>query len=108
MQSILISKEELFVFHFYESNLEIERKGRLKQNILYEDVLRCELRKGKNQITGTLLIGLFIVVLQLIPGLPKKIFKEHDQLLIFLKNKKTLIYQLGRDIDENEVNKVMN
>ena len=108
MKSILVNKEELFVFHFYDNYLEIERKGRLTLNILYEDVVRCELKKGETQITGTLLVGFFVLVLQLIPGIPKKIFKEHDQLLIYLKNKKTLIYQLGRDIDENEVNKVMN
>ncbi|MDG1803983.1 hypothetical protein [Flavicella sp.] len=108
MKSILVNKEELFVFHFYDNYLEIERKGRLTLNILYEDVVRCELKKGETQITGTLLVGFFVLVLQLIPGIPKKIFKEHDQLLIQLKNKKTLSYQISRNIDRIKINKVVN
>jgi hypothetical protein len=33
MQSILVSKEDLFVFHFYDTYLEIERKGELTKKI---------------------------------------------------------------------------
>ncbi|WP_205860402.1 hypothetical protein [Polaribacter sp. 11A2H] len=40
--------------------------------------------------------------------MPLKIFKVHDQLLIELKDKKILNYQIARNIDENEVRKVVN
>jgi hypothetical protein len=33
MQSIIVNKKALFVFHFYDTYLEIERKGEFKKKI---------------------------------------------------------------------------
>jgi|TARA_B110000091_G_C13485410_1_gene337953 hypothetical protein len=105
MQSILVSKEDLFVFHFYDTYLEIERKGELTKKIGYEKVKSCELIKGKPQILATIFVGFVSLFTGMLRDI--KIYKEHDQLLIELKNKTTLSYQIYRSIDDNIVIKII-
>jgi hypothetical protein len=105
MQSITVNKEELFVFHFYDTHLEIERKGEAIKKIGYEKVKSCELIKGKPQILATIFVG----IVSGITGRWRdiKVYKEYDQLLIELKTKTTLSYQMHRSIDDNIVHKII-
>lgn len=62
MQSIIVNKKALFVFHFYDTYLAIERKGEATQKIGYEKVKSCALIKGKPQILATILLALYQVL----------------------------------------------
>ena len=105
MQSIIVNKEELFVFHFYDTYLEIERKGEATQKIGYEKVKSCELIKGKPQILATVFVG----IVSGITGRWRdiKVYKEYDQLLIVLQDKKLLSYPINKDHDKDEIHKVI-
>lgn len=106
MQSITVDKENLFVFHFYDIYLEIERKGEATQKIAYEKLKSCETKKGKPEILSTI----FVAFVSLITGLLKdiKVYKEYDQLLIELKNKKILVYQINKGTDKAIIDKIIN
>lgn len=49
MTSILIAKEDSFVFDFYESFVEIEKNGRSKEKLFYHEIQNCEFQKGKKE-----------------------------------------------------------
>jgi hypothetical protein len=85
MQSITVYKKALFVFHFYDTYLAIERKGKATQKIDYDKLKSCDLIKGKPQILATIFVG----IVSGITGRWRdiKIFKEYDQLLIALQDK---------------------
>ncbi len=106
MQSIYINKKESFVVHFYNTSMKIEKKGRLPEEIAYNEVVSFKLKKGKKQI----MLTIFIVFISFImPSLlPRKVFKVYDQLLIELKNEKIITYQVRRSIDIDKVNEVIN
>ncbi len=48
-----------------------------------------------------------VFLLFVIPGIPKKIFKVRDQLIIDVKNKPQLKYQIAKDVDLDKVNKAV-
>ena len=105
MQSIIVYKKALFVFHFYDTYLATERKGEATQKIDYDKLKSCELIKGKPQILATIFVG----IVSGITGRWRdiKIFKEYDQLLIELNNKTTLSYPINKDHDKDEIHKVI-
>jgi hypothetical protein len=105
MQSIIIDKEDSFIFHFYDTYIEVERKGKSTQKIAYEEVKSCALKKRKTQVLSTIFVGFVSLITGMLRDI--KIYKEYDQLLIEFKNKRTLSYQIHRSIDKNIVNKVI-
>jgi hypothetical protein len=106
MQSILVNKKDSFIFYFYNISMKIEREDIVTKEVFYKEVLVCQHKKGKQQLLATLLVT---IISLFSPDLvPRKIFKVHDQLLIELKDSSILSYQLGRDIDEYALKKVMN
>lgn len=76
MQSIIVNKEDSFVFHFYDTYIEIERKGESTQKIAYEKVKNCELKKGKPQILSTIFVGFVSLITGMLRDM--KIYKEYD------------------------------
>jgi len=85
MQSITVNKQALFVFHFYDRYLEIERKGEATKKIGYAKVKNCQLIKGKPQILATIFVGIVSGITGMLRDI--KIFKEYDQLLIVSQKK---------------------
>ncbi|MGY0408365.1 MAG: hypothetical protein ACWIPJ_08440 [Polaribacter sp.] len=105
MQNILIDKEDSFVVYFYDTYVEIERKGRLTQKIAYKELVSCKFKKGKREILATIFVVFISLITSMFRGI--KMYKANDQLLIALKNKKTLSYRIHRDIDKNKINRVV-
>ena len=62
MQSIIVNKKALFVFHFYDTYLAIERKGEATQKIDYDKLKSCDLIKGKPQYWLLFLLALYQVL----------------------------------------------
>jgi hypothetical protein len=105
MQSITVNKEELFVFHFYDTYLEIERKGEATKKIGYDKVKSCALIKGKPEILATIFVGIVSGIAGRWSDI--KIFKKYDQLLIALQDKKLLSYPVNKDYDKDEIHKII-
>lgn len=106
MTSILIAKEDSFVFDFYESFVEIEKNGRSKEKLFHHEIQNCEFKKGKKRVLLTVVIAV-VFLLFVIPGIPKKIFKVRDQLVIDVKNKPQLKVQIANDVCMHNVNEVV-
>ena len=105
--SISLNKNNLLVFHFHNSYVAIESEEKLIKQLEYANILNCEFLEGKKQIAATLFAFLFSIMTPFSSGVPKKIFKVHDKLVIHLKNKTELEYIIERDSDINKVNQLL-
>lgn len=106
MRSIYLSKYDLFVFHFYETYLEIEISEKNKQEIPYKEIASCKLIEGKPQMLSTIFITIVSLLTLFLRDI--KVYKTYSQLIIDLKNKERILYKIDKTHDKDKLNIVMN
>ncbi|MDD7915354.1 hypothetical protein [Polaribacter ponticola] len=104
MRSISLNNDDSFVFHFYETYLEISEKK--KQKISYDEIAFCKFKEGKPQILGTIFITIVSLLTLFLRDI--KVYKTYGQLIIGLKDDNRFEYKIDKTYDKDKLINVKN
>jgi len=106
MKKIVLDKESNFVFCFLDSNIIIEKRGKLKEDISYKKISNVGLLNGERQVVFSLLLN-FLAFIMCFELALLKMFRKKSILKIDLFLGKSIEYRIDNNINTDTIQEVL-